>query len=246
MQNRLEEKDDVVALALLLMRRTGIRIGDLRALPFDCLRVDPTGNPYLKIPIGKLNNERFVPLDVTTLSTLKEIKKRSLQNNGGVEPEVLVVRRDGASATLTNYHLVLYEIGEELRLDTELSLGGEQLVSHRLRHTFATTLLSAGMTIESIKELLGHRSLHMTLRYAQVTPQKLRNDYLKAITTIEENVVAPEIASTNTPSSLRALLNEALMRLRSQVRDGSADKRQITALIRRFERLRSELNKIED
>ena len=39
---------------------------------------------------------------------------------------------------------------------------------HSLRHTFATQLLNAGASLEVVKELAGHRSLQMTLRYPAV------------------------------------------------------------------------------
>ena len=39
---------------------------------------------------------------------------------------------------------------------------------HALRHTFATPLLNAGASLEVVKELMGHRSLPMTLRYTQL------------------------------------------------------------------------------
>ena len=39
---------------------------------------------------------------------------------------------------------------------------------HCLRHTFATQLLNAGVPLEVLKELMGHRSIHVTLRYTQL------------------------------------------------------------------------------
>jgi len=39
---------------------------------------------------------------------------------------------------------------------------------HSLRPTFATQLLNAGASLEVVKELMGHRSLQMTLRYTQL------------------------------------------------------------------------------
>jgi site-specific recombinase XerD len=39
---------------LLLMRHTGLRIGELCALEYDCVRSDPRGNRFLKVPLGKL------------------------------------------------------------------------------------------------------------------------------------------------------------------------------------------------
>jgi integrase/recombinase XerD len=56
---------------------------------------------------------------------------------------------------------------------------------HTLRHTFATQLLNAGTSLEVLKELMGHRSITLTLRYAQVYEATKRTQYAKAMAQIE-------------------------------------------------------------
>jgi site-specific recombinase XerD len=45
---------------------------------------------------------------------------------------------------------------------------------HRLRHTFATRMYSAGTPVKEIADMLGHRSLSSTQRYAQIDVEGLR------------------------------------------------------------------------
>lgn len=56
---------------------------------------------------------------------------------------------------------------------------------HTLRHTFATQLLNAGTSLEVVKELMGHRSITLTLRYAQVYDTTKRTQYTQAMAQIE-------------------------------------------------------------
>ena len=56
---------------------------------------------------------------------------------------------------------------------------------HTLRHTFATQLLNAGTALEVVKELMGHRSITLTLRYAQVYDTTKRTQYTQAMAQIE-------------------------------------------------------------
>jgi len=57
---------------------------------------------------------------------------------------------------------------------------------HSLRHTFASELLNAGMRLECLQLLLGHRDIEMTRRYARLTDKSREEEYFRAMTIIEQ------------------------------------------------------------
>ncbi len=56
---------------------------------------------------------------------------------------------------------------------------------HTLRHTFATELLNAGMRLECLQVLLGHRCIEETRRYARLTDRTREEEYFRAMSRIE-------------------------------------------------------------
>jgi len=57
---------------------------------------------------------------------------------------------------------------------------------HSLRHTFASELLNAGMRLECLQLLLGHRNIEITRRYARLTDKSRAEEYFRAMQIIEQ------------------------------------------------------------
>ncbi len=60
---------------------------------------------------------------------------------------------------------------------------------HCLRHTFASEMLNAGMSLQSLQDLLGHSCIEMTRRYARLTDNTRREEYYKAMQIIERGEI---------------------------------------------------------
>lgn len=84
-------------------------------------------------------------------------------------------------------------------------LSGKGYSLHSLRHTFATDMLNAGLRVEVLQQLLGHRSVEITLRYARMSDITRETEYFKAMSMIE-NGGAHESYRVN--SELQAVFEE--------------------------------------
>lgn len=79
-----------------------------------------------------------------------------------------------------NNHLLTYQ-GKSLKkirnafLLTCKRADIKMLRFHDLRHTFATRLVLKGVDIDSVRKLLGHSSITMTMRYSHPTPEALKS-----------------------------------------------------------------------
>ena len=73
LQQQLRHADDLESNALLLIRSTGVRIGECVDLSLDCLRQVSQDQWALHVPLGKLHTERQVPVDEATRRILDRI-----------------------------------------------------------------------------------------------------------------------------------------------------------------------------
>jgi site-specific recombinase XerD len=169
LQRRLRSSPHPLARALLVMRQTGLRIGELQHLEYDCIHCDPQGHPLLKVPLGKLNNERLVPLTHETAQHIEALRAR-----GSASRRFLLERSPDEPIPQQRLRAVF-------KIAIEGLASPDPITTHRLRHTYATSLLDAGMSLVGVMQLLGHRDHRMTLRYAAVTQSTITCEYHKAI-----------------------------------------------------------------
>jgi site-specific recombinase XerD len=59
--------------------------------------------------------------------------------------------------------------------------GVAQANPHRFRHTFASDMIRAGISLPALMQLMGHAQIQTTLVYVQVTPQDVWQQYARAV-----------------------------------------------------------------
>ena len=168
----------LAADACLLQRACGLRVGELLDLELDCVHEVEGQGAWLKVPLGKLDTERMVPLDPETLALIDRIAAR--RSPGRPLPHPRTGRPAQFLFTHHGRRLTARMIAAELdRAGTAAGLG--HVTSHQLRHTYATALVNAGCSLQALMALLGHVSAAMSLRYGRLFDHTVRTEYERAL-----------------------------------------------------------------
>jgi site-specific recombinase XerD len=168
-QQELSRRNDLPGNVMLLLRHTGMRIGECVDLPCDCLRSTGPGQWAILVPLGKTRTERMVPVD----SFVREIVQR-LRFLRTLDPfpadGLLLARPRGKEMLTRELRRYLREIVAAVGICT-------RIVPHQFRHTYATEMLLAGVTMPNLMKLLGHSSADMTMRYLKITLPDLQREF---------------------------------------------------------------------
>jgi len=81
-----------------------------------------------------------------------------------------------------------YRTVEKLNLNEGISDNRQKVVFHTLRHSFASWLAIQGTSLYEIKELMGHKSIEMTERYAHLLPDVKRKAVNRLAETFKEHI----------------------------------------------------------
>jgi integrase len=150
---------DHLTPAVLLSMNTGLRRGELLSLNWTDVDF---GQQLLTVQgvSAKSGDTRYVPLNTEAIDVLKRWREQSDQT-----AQVIPV----TTSFKTAWHALL----------TRAQI--TRFRWHDLRHHFASRLAQKGVPLNTIRDLLGHGSLSMTLRYAHLSPNQTRDAVAKLI-----------------------------------------------------------------
>lgn len=149
---------------LELLYATGARASEVAGLTTKDVNIDVG---YVRC-FGKGRKERIVPLGKTAGQTLKsylsELRPQLLKAHS---PDTLFLSRTGRGLD----RIELWRIVKKYALRAGMPKG---LTVHTLRHCFATHLLSGGVDLRTLQEMLGHADIKTTQIYTHVDQDRLR------------------------------------------------------------------------
>jgi integrase len=148
---------DHLAPAVLLSINTGLRRGELLSLSWTDIAME---EKLLTVrgASAKSGDTRYIPLNDEALKLLKDWRKDSVDGQRVFSVETSF--KTSWSALLERAKVTRFRW-------------------HDLRHHFASRLVQAGVPLNTVRELLGHGSLAMTLRYAHLAPNQTRDAVAK-------------------------------------------------------------------
>ena len=167
------EPDPLTRLCVEILARTGIRLSELIGLTADAV-VQIGSAFWLRIPVGKLHNDRYIPLhpDLKTLLDDWTCNHRPKD----LRSDRLLLER-GRPITRLRVANALTRIAN--------NAGIGHVTPHQLRHTLATQAINRGMSLEAIAALLGHKTLAMTMVYARIADKTVADEYFAVTDKVE-------------------------------------------------------------
>jgi integrase len=180
--------DTAARCGILLLRGAGLRLGELLDLELACLWDLPGHGTWLKVPLSKLGTERVVPLDDTTLAALDAWM--AVRGHQRALPHPRTGRSTDFLFLIGGQRIagsrIRRGLADAVTAAGLITPGGAPLhvTPHQLRHTYATSLVNAGMSLQALMALLGHVTPEMTMRYAALADGTVRDAYDAAMTKI--------------------------------------------------------------
>ncbi len=154
-------------------------------LELDCVHEIGGQGSWLKVPLGKLDTERMVPLDDETVELIDRVTEirspgRPLPHPRTGKPAQFLFTRQGRRLSQNAVRAELDRAAADAGLD--------HVTPHQLRHTYATALVNAGVSLQSLMALLGHVSAEMSLRYGKLFDATVRTEYERALTLAKDHL----------------------------------------------------------
>jgi site-specific recombinase XerD len=241
-QRELLRRNDLFSNVLLLLRHTGMRIGECVDLSVDCLRTIGPNQWAIHVPLGKLKTERWVPVDSMVcqlVERIRSLRPPTAPNTG----RLLLSRKRGRFMLIRTLRATLQDVIAAAGITA-------RIVPHQFRHTYGTEMLRAGVGFASIMQLLGHKSPHMTMQYLEITQPDLQREFHLARLHPRHLAPSQTVASASPPRADLASLIDSLkvaqhvleMFRRSLAEDSS--RRLLARVARRLVKILAETRKL--
>ncbi|MCI0530312.1 MAG: tyrosine-type recombinase/integrase [Nitrospira sp.] len=155
---------------------TGMRRNELLKLTWQNVDLD---NRTIRVEKPKNNESRTIPMNETLFQAIRKLVKH---------PHSAIVFPSRGGRPYTDVPKTFRKAVETAKI--------EDFHFHDLRHTFASYMMMNGCDVKTLQELMGHKDIKMTMRYAH-----LSRDHVRQSVKVLDTIWTPDPNSRNTNQS---------------------------------------------
>lgn len=165
---------------VMILQHTGRRVGEVCALPLDCLIQDGEGDFFLRYYEFKMKKEETIPISHEVANIIAEQRREVIEKNNSSASNCLYLfpAKDsdpiGPSAirnslnNLTKQHTITGPDGKIWKFQP-----------HQFRHTIGTQMINSGVPAHIVQRYLKHSSPEMTMNYAHLHDSTMKAEFAK-------------------------------------------------------------------
>ncbi len=163
---------------VIILQHTGRRIGEICALPLDCILKDAEGDFFLRYYEFKMKKEETIPISHEIAALIFEQLEYTLNKYDTFDVKYLFTAKDLGA-------IQCFIVSDALnRLAVKHLIKGPggkiwHFQLHQFRHTVGTQMINSGVPAHIVQRYLKHTSSEMTMSYAHLHDSTMKAEFAK-------------------------------------------------------------------
>lgn len=196
---------------VMLLQHTGRRVGEICALPVDCMIQDGEGDFFLRYYEFKMKKEETIPINHKIAAVIKEQRLWVIDQYGATNIQYLFTAKDFGAVQSDTVRQALHNLAKKHAIT---GYDGKiwYFQPHQFRHTVGTQMINSGVPAHIVQRYLKHSSPEMTMNYSHLHDSTMKAEFAKfqgKMVDITGKIVA-ENPDINVPTDLKWLKRNVL------------------------------------
>lgn len=177
MNQYLDELPAPIMRMILVLQECGRRLGELCAMPYDCLVQDASGDWFLHYRQYKMKKDHSIPVSREVVAVIQE-QQKEVQQTWGKATRWLFPSSTGKDQPIKQYIMMrALNMLSYKRNICDATGQPYHFQSHQFRHSVGTRMINSGVPQHIVQRYLGHESPEMTDRYAHLFDETMKEAY---------------------------------------------------------------------
>ena len=163
---------------VMILQHTGRRVGEICALPVDCLIQDGEGDFFLRYYEFKMKKEETIPIDHKIAAVINEQRLWVIDQFGAANIQYLFTAKDFGAVQSDTVRQALHNLAKKHAIT---GFDGKiwYFQPHQFRHTVGTQMINSGVPAHIVQRYLKHSSPEMTMNYSHLHDSTMKAEFAK-------------------------------------------------------------------